>query len=134
MEKIYLDKANKTHKSHSWGYANTWGITQKNLDYYRSTGKPYTGNFSKDYNCSVDALAKAFEAEVCPICNRTYASMAAGKKGVVANPLWHKTFHIWYPDWIVVCRSCHPELEGKPAKEWKHSTSTQGELRLDDEP
>jgi hypothetical protein len=96
MEKIYLDKANKTHKSHSWGYANTWGITQKNLDYYRSTGKPYTGNFSKDYNCSVDALAKAFEAEVCPICNRTYASMAAGKKGVVANPLWHKTFHIWY--------------------------------------
>jgi hypothetical protein len=131
---IYLDKANRTIASHSWGYANTWGTTPKNLAYYQSVGKPHTGNFSKDYNCYPDALAKAFEQEVCSICGRSYASMAEGKKGMAANPLWHKTLHIWFPDWIVVCRSCHPRLESKTAKEWEaykqQHFHSQGELRF----
>ena len=110
MKNIYLEKAKRTIRSHSWGYANTWGITPKNLAYYRSTGKPYTGIFAKDYNCTVEALANSFECENCPICGRSYASIAEGRKGVAGNPLWHKTFHIWFPDWIVVCRSCHSKI------------------------
>jgi hypothetical protein len=133
MKNVYLEKANRTIGSHSWGYANTWGITPKNLAYYRSTGKPYTGIFAKDYNCTVEALANSFECENCPICGRSYASIAEGRKGVAGNPLWHKSFHISFPDWIVVCRSCHSKIEGKPREEWdayKRRHFNQPELKL----
>jgi hypothetical protein len=132
MKNIYLEKAKRTIESHSWGYANTWGIAPKNLAYYRSTGKPYTGIFGKDYNCTVEALAKSFECENCPICGRSYAFIAEGRKGVAGNPLWHKTFHIWFPDWTVVCRSCHSKIEGKPREEWeayKRHTDVDGSQR-----
>jgi hypothetical protein len=117
-QKARWAKAMRTHASHSYGYAHTWGRSEKNLAFYKSVGKTYTGNFAADYNCTVSDLARAFEAHECPICGATYASMAEGKDGVVGNPDWHKTFHIWFPDWIVVCRSCHPKLEGKPATDW----------------
>ena len=65
-------------------------------------------------------MAKAFEREDCPICGRSDTSMTEGKK--VSNPDYYKTLHIWFPDWIVVCRSCHNRVEGKPATEWKRST------------
>ena len=112
-------KARRTHAGHSHGYANTWGRSPKNRAYYESVGKPYTGDFAKDYSCTVADLAKHFEADDCPICSRSYASMAEGKKGVAGNPEWHETFHIWFPDWIVLCRVCHPKLERKPANEWQ---------------
>jgi hypothetical protein len=129
MNNIYLEKANRTIKGHAWGYANTWGLTHP----MHKDNPLRTGDFSKDYNCYPDVLAKAFEEEDCPICVRSYASMAEGKKGVASNPLWHKSLHIWYPDWIVVCRSCHPRLEGKLAKEWeayKRQHFNQPELKL----
>jgi hypothetical protein len=119
MNAIAYRKANNTFRSHSYDYANTWGVTPRNLAYYQATGKPYTGDFGRDYRCTIEALAEEFEREECPICKRSYASMAEGKQGVASNPMWWKSFHIWFPDWIVVCRYCHPKLEGKPAVEWK---------------
>jgi len=116
MQDIYLEKARKTHRGHSDWYTSTLGAN------HPSTGKAYTGDFGKDYNCSVEDLAKAFEDENCPVCGRSYASIAEGKTGVAANPSYYKTWHIWFPDWIVVCRSCHSEIEGKPAVEWKLCT------------
>ena len=121
-----LEKAPRTHRSHSYGYANTWKIDRNS--------PLYTGNLSKDYSCTVEDLAKAFECENCPICNRSYASIAEGKEGVKGNPQWHKTWHLWFPDWIVVCRSCHPKIEGKTREEWeiyKRQHFNQPELKLE---
>ena len=121
----WTERAAKTFKSHSWGYANTWGKTPKNLAYYQSTVKPYTGDLGKDYNCSIEPLASEFKyawENGCRYCGRR-----------VAKPS-QLHFHIWFPDWIVVCRSCHPKLEGKTAKEWeaykRQRFHSQGELRL----
>jgi hypothetical protein len=96
----YSPKTRNTHRVHTRWYANK-------------------GVFALDYNCPLEALDKALESEKCSVCQRSYASMAEGKTGCVSNPQWHKTLHIWKPDWIIVCRVCHPKLEGKPANEWK---------------
>jgi len=117
-DRILLEKAKRTHRLHSHGYANTWGLKPENQAFYRATGRPYTGDLSKDYNCTVEDLAKAFAETHCPICRRSYASMAEGKTGRMASPQWHQHWHLWFPDWIVVCPSCHRRLEGKPASEW----------------
>ncbi len=85
-DRILLEKAKRTHRLLSQGYANSWGIKPENQAFYRSTGKPYTGNLSKDYNCTVEDLVKAFAETHCPICRRSYASMAEGRTGVTASP------------------------------------------------
>jgi len=121
MKEMYLEKARRAHQSHSRGYAEHWGHPEKQLAYYRSIGHVFTGDFGKDYHCSVEDLAKAFEREDCPICGRSYEEIAAEKTGVDANPLRQRSLHIRCPDWIVVCRSCHPKIEHKPATEWKRS-------------
>jgi len=110
---IYLNKARQTHGSHSRGYATDWGLKYRDADFY-------TGDFGKDFKCPVEELARIFEFEDrCPICRDTYASMTEGKTGVSANPLAHMHLHIWFPPgWIVVCKRCHPRLEGKPPSEW----------------
>jgi|SRR6516162_1090928 len=113
----WTERAAKTFKSHSWGYANTWGKTPKHLAYYQSTtGKPYTGDFRKDYNCSIERLASEFKhawENGCRYCGRR-----------VAKPS-QLHFHIWFPDWTVVCHRCHPKLERKPAKDWCRQEQTE---------
>ena len=121
MKKMYLEKARRTHQSHSRGYAKHWGKPEELEAIYRSIGHIWTGDFGKDYHCSVEDLAKAFEREDCPHCGRTYEAIAAEKNGVDANPLRQRSFHISAPNWIVVCRSCHPKIERKPASEWKRA-------------
>jgi hypothetical protein len=102
QEKL-LAKAQRTHRWHSHGYAHTWGPKPENQAFYRAAGKPYTGNLAEDYNCTVEDLARAFADTHCPLCHRSYASMAEGRQGAAADPLWHMHWHIWFPDWIVVC-------------------------------
>jgi hypothetical protein len=104
MDNVLLNKARNTFSLHSRGYRTSWGTP--------ASHPGYTGDFGKDYNCSVPELVKSFEEDACPVCKLTYASMTEGKKGVARNANWHKSFHIWYPEWIVVCRVCHPKLEG----------------------
>jgi hypothetical protein len=123
MTQASLEKAKRTIRWHS-----RWWMEK---------GRQMRGlqnEFSEQYNLYADVLAKAFEDEICPICNRSYTSMAEDKKGCVANPLWHKTLHIWVSDWIVVCRRCHPTLEGKmiPRAIEALSNSSQTLLPLDE--
>jgi len=81
IRNIHLDKARRTHGSHSRGYATEWGLKYRDTDFY-------TGDFCKDFKCSVEELARIFEFEDrCPICGDTYASMTEGKTGLAANPL-----------------------------------------------
>lgn len=132
MKNIYLEKANRTIGSHRWGYANTWGLTHP----MHKNNPLRTGDFSKDYNCYPDALAKAFEEEhrngVCSVCGRSYASMVHGK-GATANILWHMSLDIWYPNWSVMCRGCNSRRGGKTPEEWqsyKRQHFNQPELKL----
>jgi hypothetical protein len=117
-----LAKARSTHRKHSLGYATTWG-SEKNIAAWAERGHHYTGDLAKDCGCTVEQLARDFEDPNCPICHRSYASMAeaakaAGKHPRTHDPLFHMHWHIAVPLWIVVCPSCHPRIERLPLDEW----------------
>jgi hypothetical protein len=112
-------------ESHADGYRYRWGRKPENQAYYRSTGYPITGDFYVDYNCVLDEVVAERERDICRRCNRSYTAMAeaaraAGRDPRTWNPYWHKDFHIMFPGWIIVCKSCHGQIEGKPAIEWLH--------------
>jgi len=118
-----LAKARSTHRKHSHGYANVWGRSAKNQAIYAERGLHYTGDLAKDYGCTVEQLARAFEDPNCPICHRSYASMAeaakaAGKDQRAHGPLFHMHWHLDAPLWIVLCPSCHPRIERLPFDNW----------------
>ena len=109
-------KANDTFTPHSRGYTERWGVP------YYQNNPAMTGDFKHDCQCSPLYLARDMRAawdNGCPFCGRSFVAMAAGKKGIAGDPFARMHFHVQVPAWTVVCSSCHPRIEGKPAKEWE---------------